>query len=88
MTIQRSDDPVIRQLAGMTPLLPDATRRAGVRARCHAALARQRRHMDAETRAVRRRALEFAGIGTFAIVYVAVVLHDMLASYGVFTATP
>jgi len=86
--IQRSDDPVFRQLAGMTPLLPDATHRAGVRARCHAALARQRRHIEAETRAVKRRSLEFAGIGTFTVVYVAVVIHDMLASYGVWTATP
>ena len=84
---QWSDDPVFRQLAGMTPLLPEATHRASIRERCHAALARQRRNMGTETRTVRRRTLEFAGIGTFTVVYVVVVIHDMLANYGAFTAT-
>ena len=79
------DDPLIRQIARMTPLLPDAGHRARVRTRCHAALARQRRNRGADARAVRRRFFELAGIASFTVIYVMVVIHDMLASYGLLT---
>ena len=43
-----SDDPLFRQLSRLTPVVPDDVHSASVRARCHAALARQRRRRGPE----------------------------------------
>jgi len=79
---QVPDDPTLHQLAGLRPAVADPVRQARVRARCHAALARRARRGGVDARAVRLRYLELAGFGTFAAVYVLVVVREMLASYG------
>jgi len=79
------DDALWRQLAGLTPAVPDPVYSATVRARCQIALARRHRN-DAtrtESPAGRGRALEAFVVAGFAFVYVVSVVLDALASYGV-----
>jgi len=79
------DDVLWRQLAGLTPAVPDPVYSAKVRARCQGVLAR-RHQGDAtrtESRAGRGRTLEVLVVAGFAVVYVMSVVLDALASYGV-----
>lgn len=80
-------DPLFRQLAGLKSEAPDPTHRASVRARCHAALARQRRKPkagaeSAESPVTRPRRFEVALAAALAVVYLAAVVSDALTMYG------
>lgn len=78
-----SDDPIFRQLARLTPTAPDATHSAAVRARCHAALDRQRRlRVEGDSVRAPRRLVTLIGAGAFAIVYVLAVIHNATSMYG------
>ncbi len=76
-------DPLLRQLAGTTPNAPEAIYSASVRARCHAALARQhrRREVSAAPRADRGGLVEVAAASGFALLYVSLVIQRALAIY-------
>ena len=78
-----SDDPLFRQLSRLAPVVPDDVHSNSVRARCHAALGRQRRRRGpaAEVR-VTRRCWELAVAGGFAAVYLSAVIQQALAMYG------
>jgi hypothetical protein len=79
-----SDDLVFRALARMRPAAPDAIHSASVRARCHAALARQRRlgAGRVEARVARGRTMELAVVGGAALFYVSLVIREALAAPG------
>jgi hypothetical protein len=72
------------QLDVLTRVVPDPIYSERVRARCHAALARQRgRDARRTARASRLRRLEVVLVGGFTFVYVVAVVFHALASYGV-----
>lgn len=79
------DDVLWRQLAGLRPAEPDPAYSAKVRARSHAALARRHRGRvtPTEPRTRRGHTMEAFAVAGFALVYVATVVLDALASYGV-----
>ncbi len=80
-----SDDLVSRQLLRLTPVEPDAARGERVRARCHAALARQRRRRRLAAVGVRvtvGRMVELAAVAGVIVLYVSLVIRSALAAYG------
>lgn len=84
-----SDDSVFQQLERLPPAAVDAAHSAAVLARCHAALARQRRPTaSGNVTRMPQRYFGLAGAGTFAMIYVFLVIHDALATYGLFAALP
>lgn len=79
-----SNDVLWSQLEALTPVVPDPIYSQSVRARCHAALARQRgRDAQGNTRVSRIGRLDVVLVGGFTFVYVVAVVLDALASYGV-----
>jgi hypothetical protein len=79
-------DPMLRQLGRLTLVEPDPTHSAAVRARCHAALARQLRRQKASTdrRLSGSRPVELALAATFSVIYLSGVIRSALAIYGAF----
>jgi len=80
----RMDDRLWRQVADLTPIIPDPVYSANLRIRCQAALAQrhQERSVRAEARTGRGRTLEVVVVAGFAFVYVVAVVFNALASYG------
>ena len=77
-----SDDPLAVRLARLPAAVPDEHHRAGVRARCHAALERrQARAAATDTSARSGWPAELTAAALVAI-YVLAVLGDALSAYG------
>jgi hypothetical protein len=72
-------DPLLQLLAGLPSAALDPSRADRVRARCHDALGRRRRHVSNPTPPGRIWTSLVAGMGGL---YITAVLHEVLALYG------
>jgi hypothetical protein len=77
---ERPHDPLLDRLAALDPVVPDQTRGASTKARCHAALARRR---GRDEPAAARWRFETAAVGALAVVYLLAVIREALGMYGV-----
>ena len=73
-------DPLLQLLDGLPTARLDPSRRDRIRARCHAALVRERRRATSPVRTGRRWPSLVAGLG---VLYLGEVLHQAFAIYGV-----
>ena len=76
-------DPLLRLLDGLPPATLDPVRADRIRARCHAALSRQRSRVIHRRRTIRHWPHIVAGLGG---VYLTAVLHQTIALYANFLA--
>ena len=72
-------DPLLQLLDGLPSARLDPSRGARIRARCHAALLRERRRVTANPRTARRWPPIVMGLGGL---YLGAVLRQVLALYG------
>ncbi len=82
---EHDDERVMRVLARLPAVAPDAARAERTRARCHQLGARRAQALArrAERRNVIRRAFEPAVVGAFSLTYVIVLVHQLLRWHGV-----
>jgi hypothetical protein len=73
-------DPLLQLLDGLPSAQIDPSRGDRIRARCHAALVRERRRVTANAQTVRRWPSIVMGLGGL---YLSAVLHQVLALYGI-----
>ena len=81
----QTDDLLFRQLARLAPVEADDVHTASVRARCHAALSRQRRNSGpaAGVPVARRWSWELVFACGCAAIYLSAVIQQALEMYGV-----
>jgi hypothetical protein len=77
-----SDDPLSVRLARLPAAVPDEHNRAGVRARCHAALERRRARAAAANTSARSGWHAELTAAALVAIYVLAVLGDALSAYG------
>jgi hypothetical protein len=84
MTTVDPDDPLLRNLRRVPMLSPDEARVERIRARCHAAIARQRVQLDRSARRAKfiARVLEPALVGGLGLIYLSAVIRDVLRLHG------
>ena len=85
MTPAHTDDPMMRNLGRLRPLVPDPSHAERVRAMCHAELGRRRRRWERAARLAEstRRVLAPAVLAGVCVLYVAALVGTVLRLRGV-----